>query len=101
MTEKKGKTIYSEGRESVCAGNCQDNKPHELIARVAVCELEIKNLKYQFYNLCLPSLNKKKSSGIENLTIEELVNAGHKAKAAEKGFGTKLAGKFRKLINGK
>jgi hypothetical protein len=102
MKETKRKTIYPEGGENICTGNCQENKSHDLTLRVTVCELEIKNLKYQLHYLCKPFIPKqKKSSAVETLNMNDLIKTGQKLKAAEKSLGDKIAGKFRDLIKRK
>jgi hypothetical protein len=103
MNEKKGKTIYPEGREDVRAGNYPaDEKPHDLTLRVSLCEIEIKNLKYQFHVFCNAFMNKhKKASSIEKLTVGELLKAGEKTGMDEKGFSRKIANKISRFINGK
>ena len=79
-----------------------ENKPHDLTVRVSICELEIQNLKYQLKYLCKPFIERqRKSSGIEHLTMDELLKTKPKTKVADKSFGRKIAGQVSKLIRGK
>ena len=73
----------------------------DLMLRISICEFEIKKIRQQLHHFCKPFIDEhKKSSVIENMTIEELIRIG-KSKAAEKNIGNKIAGKFRTLIRGK
>jgi len=89
MTEKKVKTVSKNN-----IGKTSRN----LTSRVNICELEIKKLKHQFNALWEPFIRRqKKSSAIEKLLVEELLNSGSK----EKNLSRKIATKISKFINGK
>jgi len=99
---KKRNFIYPERHEDVCTGDCQDKKPHDLTIRVSICELEIKNLKHQLQYLCKPFIDKqKKSSVINELSMDELLKTGRNPETSGKSLGKKIAGKFRNLIKDK
>ena len=70
----------------------EESKNQDLSVRVSICELEIKNLKYQLHYLCKPVVDLKKPSSVKDIAMSELVKAG------QKGLGDKFISKMKKLI---